>query len=228
MMAMARLAAISLATLALPSLAPAFVMIDDFTQGPFEKTYTFAFGNETHERLNLDRTHVALGERRTNFSVGGNLNNRPVTLRIGDGEAKVTTDTNDISTRWNMSWGNSDLNTIDLSKETEIWMDVYTENPAGRLADIWALNVRDRNGVDGGTPNWLFRPGGIRFRKQDFNPRLDWSQIEYMSFDQRYSTDVGPHPLTYSVTRIYAVPEPGTFLLVVGAAGVLARRRSSH
>lgn len=201
------------------------MLIDDLTQGFFEKTYTDRQVNETHERLNLDKTRVAFGERLTTFSIGGNLDHHPVTLRIGDGEAKVTTDTHDVSTRWDMVWGNSDLSRVDFSAETEFWIDLYTQDPPNRFADIWSLYVRDSHGVGGNNPGWLNRQGGIRFRKQDFNPNIDWSNIEYFDFDQRYSTDAGVHPYTYSVTKIYAVPEPSSFI-IIAAAGLIAYRRT--
>jgi len=209
-------------TLAAPSHA--YVLIDDFTQGSFDKTYFDDFVNETHERSNLDKDHIAFGERLTTFSIGGNLNHHPVRLKIGDGSAKVTTDTHGVSTRWSMRWGNSDLVTLDFSGEKEIWMDLYTKDPPNRLADIWSLYVRDSHGVADNNPGWIFRQGGIRFRKQNFSPLIDWSQIEFIAFDQRYSTDVGDHPFEYAVTKIYAVPEPCGFA-VIAAAGFIVRRR---
>ncbi|MBS1716053.1 MAG: hypothetical protein JST30_17130 [Armatimonadetes bacterium] len=214
----------AVALLALAAPSHAYVLIDDFTQGTFDKTYLDDFTNDFHERLGLDQDHVAFGERQVRFEIGGNLDHHPVRLKIGDGAAKVTTDTHGVSTRWDMVWGNSDLVTIDFSHEKEFWIDLYTKDPPNRLADIWSLYVRDSHGVAGNNPGWLFRQGGIRFRKQDFNPLIDWSSIEYFDFDQTYSTDVGPHPLEYSVTKIYAVPEPGGFIWFL-AAGMCARRK---
>ncbi|MBS1716066.1 MAG: hypothetical protein JST30_17195 [Armatimonadetes bacterium] len=217
----------ALALLALAAPSHAYVLIDDFTQGTFDKTYFDDFTNETHERLNLDNDHIAFGERLTTFSIGGNLDHHPVRLKIGDGAAKVSTDTHDVSTRWDMVWGNSDRITIDFSREKEFWIDLYTKDPPERFADIWSLYVRDSHGVAGNNPGWLFRQGGIRFRKQDFNPLIDWSSIEYFDFEQRYTTNIGPHPFEYGVTRIYAVPEP-CGLAILAAVGWIACRRSKR
>lgn len=209
--------------LALAAPSHAYVLIDDFTQGTFDKTYFDDFTNDFHERLGLDQDHVAFGERQVRFELGGNLDHHPVRLKIGDGAAKVTTDTHDVSTRWSMRWGNSDLLTMDFSGEKEIWMDLYTKDPPNRLADTWSLYVRDSHGVADSNPGWLFRQGGIRFRKQDFSPLIDWSQTEFIAFEQRYSTNAGDHPFEYAVTKIYAVPEPGG-VLWLAAAGMFARR----
>ncbi len=221
---MSRSALLALALAAAPA-AHAFVLIDDFTVGPFDRRIV---GNGSWEfsQFDLDRSRVALGERSTALEVGGNFFQRPVDLRLGAGETRVSSDTDELSSILRFDYGNTRTNELDLTVETEFWVDLYTEDPVGRLADFHTLFVRDRSGLTATNNSWILRDGGIRFRRQNFSRAVDWSRIDFVSFESRYTRDSGVHPLAYGVQRIYAVPEPGTLGLgLVAAAGLAARHR---
>lgn len=211
---------------ALSSFANAFVLIDDFTVGEYEKTFADP-GTDVAAQHGLDPSHCAFGERDTIFRVGGNFFHRPVTFRIGQGEGKVFTDTQELGTSTVWDYGISRFSKLDFSNESEFRADLYTENPANRLADNWNLFVRDSSGTTAANRGWVARNGGIAFQKSGFSDQLDWAHIEFIRFEQEFDNDFGPHPFVYSVTKLYAVPEPASFLLLT-AVGLLTHRRRSR
>lgn len=216
------LTAASTATLA--AVSNAFVMIDDFTVGAFEGTQ---FGNGTiqREQTGLDKNHVAFGDRFTVLEIGSNRPQDAVTLRLGNGEAKVTSVDDSIATTFRVEYGFSDAAVLDLSRESEIWVDLYTQDPANRIADFHDVYVRDTHGISDITTSWSQRQGGIRFKKTSFDPRIDWAHIDTLIYRVRYSFISGPHPLGFSTQRVYAVPEPTSIAIMGLAAGIFARRR---
>ena len=205
-------------------MARAYVLIDDFSVGAFEATQ---FGNGTIQdyQTGLDTGHAAFGDRYTKLRVGNNRPQDAVTIGLGDEEAKVTSQDDGVATIFSIDCGLWEATTVDLSAENEIWVDLYSHDPSNRFADFHTIFIRDSNGVSDSNPTWTFRLGGVRFKRSSFDPRLDWSKIEYFSYEVRYSAQSGPHPLTYSTQRIYAVPEPSSMAVLTLAAGVLARRQ---
>lgn len=219
----------SLLTLgALSCLSHAFVLIDDFTVGNYTKTFN-GTGQDTHQEVGLDTAHSAFGDRGTTFFVVNNPRPVPVTLDIGQGRATVFTppgQNDGISTTLSMELGLSTPTVIDFSAETEFWVDLDVKKPNGRFADQWTIYVRDANGKTGTNDGWLFRTGGIRFRLSGFTNNVDFSKITDLSFFQRFSSP--GYPESYTVTSIYAVPEPCslTFLAILGC--LAARKRAAR
>lgn len=212
------------AVAALAAASNAFVMIDDFTAGPFTRTLV---GNGTiqEEQTGLDIAHVAFGDRFTRLEIGANGEQAAVTLALGNGQARVTSGSEGIATTFRVEYGFADATVLDLSGENEIWIDLYTQDPSNRIADFHDLYVRDSHGVSDINPVWSQRAGGIRFKRSTFNPLIDWAHVDALIFRSRYSAQSGPHPLVYSTQRIYAVPEPCQLAGLALAAGITARRR---
>lgn len=194
------------------SSSQAFTLIDDFTVGDYHSVIVWPNKHDGIELFGLDPEHSALGRRAVDVTVNTNFDKVPVNIDIGGGQARISyqSPSRDIATDTVMEFGALDGPTIDLSKENEIWVDLFTEDPSGRLADQWSVTMIDSLGHVDTNPGWLFRPGGVRFRKQDFDPLMDWGKIRLMNFRQKFTPDIGDVPMAYTVTKIYAVPEPGT------------------
>lgn len=131
----------------------------------------------------------------------------PVTIAVGNGEARVSYPS-PLANQNFLEFGIDRDWTIDISAESEIRFDVYTENPAERFADVWRLTIENGNGQGASNGRWVRRPNGIAFRRQDFDNTIDWSNIQFMMLRQDWDDSGGPQPLVYSVTEVYAVPEP--------------------
>lgn len=214
----------SVGSLFIGSSAQAYILIDDFTVGEYSKTFN-GIGQDTHQELGLDTAHSAFGDRGTTFRVQSNPFHVPVTMDIGQGRATVFTpggQNDGISSILSMELGLASPPVVDFSAETEFWMDIDVRKPNGRFADQWTVIVRDTNGGVGINDGWLFRPGGIRFKLGGFIGSVDWSNIRDFRFDQHFTSQGAPHPESYTVTKIYTVPEPGA--LLVAFVGLLAVR----
>jgi len=103
-------------------------------------------------------------------------------------------------------------------------VDLYTLDPPDRFADSYFVIVRDADLTLRVVNTWILREGGVFFRKSDFGADVDWTRIISFSFGQEFSSDLGPVPLTYGVSRIEIVPEPG--VLLAAGLGLLAVRRA--
>ena len=210
------LAAFALAGLA--AQAPAFLILDDFTEGGFAHRLT-GTQNFGFDESGLDPAHSAWGRRALRANINSNPNNTYLDFGVGAGRQYFESPE---PVMWMslLLLGGANRE-VDLSDESEIWLDLATD-PRNALADNWDILVRDVHGVDASNGGWFQRGGGIRFRKQGFSRQVDWSRIETFQFTQNW--DSLPNPLAYEVTRIYAVPEPCT---AAGAAvlGFLALRK---
>jgi len=215
--------------LAVASPSHAYVLIDDFTGGDYTTTVTH--GADFHFVDGLDKAHTAWGNRQTMLDVVANPRDTPITLSVGGGQMTTTIPpgTGGMSTRLRLDWGlgNQPLD-IDLSNETEIWVDLKVENPDGRFASIWSVRAINADGTSGSNGGWLWRPEGIRFKLSGFTGHVDWSAVRYLSF----TTDFDPprYPERYTVTRIYAVPEPHAAVLALLGVAIarLRGRRQRH
>ena len=212
------------------SVSRAYVLIDDFTVGEHESTVEWPEDMDEYLADGLDRNHVVWGDRFTRFQIASNPLHVPVTLSIGGGQMRVSAPAgmaDGLSTELRTEWGlGATQQVIDFSNETEIWIDLQVKKPDGRFADLWSLRAIDAHGVSGTNDGWLFRQGGLRYRKSGFTGNLDWSAISYLRLTQRFTSQGTRHPESYTVTKIYAVPEPATFLsLGAMALGACRRRR---
>jgi len=212
----------ALALAALAALAPsarAFLILDDFTEGGFthvldlERSFVF-------EEPGLDRAHSAWGFRGSFAEINSNPNNTTLEVHVGGGEQAFRSP---LPVMWfsDLRLGNRTTE-VDLSGQTRINVDYFTQWPQNTNADTWDILVADAHGGDASNGGWLLRPEGIYFEIADFSRPVDWSRITLLEFRQNW--DSLPNPLTYSVTKVYAVPEPGT-LLALGAGLLLAVRR---
>lgn len=193
-------------------------MLDDFTQGGFTMRLTMTQFH-TYEEGGLDRAHSAWGHRALTTHVNSNPNNTYLDVTVGGGRQRFESP---VPVMWDsrLQLGGAGPE-VDLSAESEIWVDLRTEHPSQAQADNWMVTVRDAHGRGAGNGGWLYRPEGIRFRRQGFAGTVDWSRIVAFQFTQNW--DSLPNPLAYEVTRIYAVPEPSLFVAVV--AGLVALRK---
>jgi len=211
----------ALALAALAALAPsahAFLILDDFTEGGFTHVLDLQ-RSFLHVETGLDRAHSAWGGRTCFTDIVSNPNNTTLEIRVGGGEQAFRTP---LPLTWDHDLRLGDNSTsVDLSTETEIWVDLSSEPRA--FADIWDVTVQDTNGLTASNGGWLQRGGGIRFRKDQFTRTVDWSRITYLEFTQNW--DALPNPLEYQVTRIYAVPEPSLALGFTALLGAAAARR---
>lgn len=182
-----------LAISALGPVVQAYVLIDDFAVGEYHSVITWPNNHDGHELSGLDKAHSVFGKRGADVIVNTNFDKVPVFIDFGRGQARISYDSpsGDIATDTLILFGNTFGVNIDFSAETEFWIDLSTENPPNRLADQWTLTVADRFGHVDTNPGWLHRPGGIRFRKQDFDSTIDWTVINNITFEQRFSPDTG-------------------------------------
>jgi hypothetical protein len=195
--------------LVLSSLSSAVLVIDDFTVGDYHTVVEWPRNQDVHVREDLDRDHVAFGRRFGDLRIASNFDRVDVAIDFGDGRARVSYPSNNLGNELRIGWGGERgiYPSLDLSPYDEFWVDLATEDPPERIADSYRLTVVDtaNNVLTNG--NWLFRPGGIRFRKRDFG-NVDWTQIQRMQFTHRYTTDFGTVPRAHEVSRVVAVPEP--------------------
>ena len=92
------------------------------------------------------------------------------------------------------------------------------------LQNFWSFMAIFSDGVDTVNDGWLSRPGGIRFTLGGFTGDHDWNAVRYLSFFTDF--DSPRYPETYTVTGIYAVPEPHVSLLaLLGFSTVILHRR---
>ncbi len=224
-MPVSRPALLALALAAAPA-AHAFVMIDDFTVGDYRAVLE-GVGSDAHFVGGLDRQHVAFGDRITDLSISSNPDRIPVTLDVGGGNAGVSGldggRSRALGTEFRVEWGNSRQVVLDLSREAEIWVDIEVKDPDGRFADVWSLRYIDADGRSGTNGSWTSRNGGIAFDLATFTGSVDRSRIVNLQFTQLWTPPA--HPESYTMTRVYAVPEPSTLALGGLALGACLRRR---
>jgi hypothetical protein len=214
-----------LALVALAPAAQAFIVIDDFTVGEHHHTMGGFDNSWGFEQRNLDPNHVLFGYRATQMTIQQNFFNVPVQIDIGIGETRVST-SREVSSTMRTQYVDESRIGADLSFGDRIEVDLYTLDPPNRIGDSYFVIVRDADLTLRVVNNWLFRQGGVYFRKSDFGTDVDWSKIISFTFGQRYSDNFGAPPLTYGLTRIAIVPEPGTLLVAgLGLASALTGRR---
>lgn len=204
--------------LGLAAPAMAFVNIEDFTAGPFSVTLT---GEQSYsqQQTGLDQNHSAFGKRGWFLDITSNFDNVPLHLDVGNGEQKLSTTSDLLTYNMDLALGASGDVEIDLSRETSIFIDLYTD-PFHVFADDWSLLVTDVNGVSAANDGWLFRFNGIQFDIPSFTGQINWSRIRSIQFTE--NMDTPRNPLIYSVQHIYAVPEPPMLLaLGFGVLGLL-------
>lgn len=200
-------------------------MIDDFqvgeahhTMGGFENSW-----NVTQE--GLDQNHVLFGYRTTAVTIDQNQFHVPIQVDVGVGQTRVST-TNIVSSTMRTQYVDRSRFGADLSFGDRISIDLYTLDPPDRFADSYFVVVRDADLTLRAINNWILRPGGVYFNKSDFGADIDWTKIINIEFGQQFSTNFGPPPMIYGVSRIEVVPEPCTLIalgLGVIALGRLAR-----
>lgn len=206
------------ALLALASSARAELVLDDFTEDGFTHRLT-----QRHsflwEQSGLDRAHSAWGFRGSATQINSNPQGRELEIHVGGGEQAFRTD-GPIAWFHQLRLGNRETE-VDLSGQTRINVDYFTQWPPNMFADNWDILVADADFRTASNGGWYLRPEGIYFEISEFSRPVDWSRITLIQFTQNW--DSFPNPLTYAVTRIYAVPEPSA-LLAVGA-GLAALRK---
>lgn len=213
-----------LVTCAIASAARAYVNIEDFTVGAFSEVLT---GEQSYSgtQLGLDTAHSAFGKRGWFLDITSNFDNVPLHLDVGNGEQKLTTTSDLLTYRMQLLLGVSGDVNIDLSRETSLFIDLYTD-PPHVFADQWSVTVTDSNAVSTSNDGWLFRSSGIQFDIASFSRQIDWSRVRSIEFTEHMY--VAPNPTSYSVTHLYAVPEPSFFLSALGALGLLHRRKPRY
>jgi len=218
------LAATLAGSLLLSPRTHAFVLIDDFTVGDYHRVLEWPNSGDSHQKFNLDQNHARFGERQSVFNVSFNPDQVPVSLDIGGGEAKISSP-KVVFFDWRINFGLDNLPAVDFTNDPEIWIDYYTKDPAGLLPDSFTLSAVDTSGQTSTATGFLTRPGGVKFTRQAFNGNVDWSRVRSFQFIQEWNSF--PNPLTYSLTKIYAVPEPTSFVALALGGGLLACRRRS-
>ncbi len=213
--------------LALAALAPAaaaYTLIDDFKVGDYHSVINWPNNHDGNKLTGLDRGHSAFGIRATDVTVNTNADHVPVYIDMGGGMGRISYDSpsGDIATDTTFQFGYPGGPNLDLSPESEIWVDLYTENPPNRLADEWSVTIADGDGHNSTNPGFISRFGGIRFKRTGFNNTIDWSRINRIAFEQKFTPDFGDVPMAYTVTKIYTVPEPNAAALLAAALGLLA------
>lgn len=204
-----------------PMAASAFIMIDDFTTGEYQRTLEWPNSQDSHQKFGLDPEHAVFGERQSVLRILSNDDRVPVTLSIGNGEGKVSS-SKVVFFEWRLNFGLDNQPLVDMSDETEIWIDYTTRDPENLLPDAFTLIVTTSSGSAVAT-GFLTRPGGVKFTRRSFVGSADWSRVQSFQFTQLWSTL--PNPLTYSLQKIYAVPEPSTLLVAAGFGVALRLRR---
>lgn len=207
---------------ALSPLAHAFVLIDDFTAGGYSKQLT-GETSFTFDETGLDTAHAVFGQRGHTTRINSNPNGATLNLHVGGGEQSFRSDLQ-LCYLNDMVLGGGGL-TVDFSREIEFWFDLTTD-PPGSLAENWSMSVLDADGRSTGNGGWLFRPEGIRFRKEAFSQQVDWERITLIQVTQYWNSF--PNPTDYTVTKIYAVPEPGTMAALLGGLLAVRTRRSGR
>ncbi|MBS1716036.1 MAG: hypothetical protein JST30_17045 [Armatimonadetes bacterium] len=197
----------------------AYVNIEDFTVGSFTVDATHGYSKG---QTGLDTDHSVFGKRGWFIGGIGNPENATLTLDVRDHEQKLSTTSDLLTYDMRLGLGVSGNVLIDLSRETSVLVDLYTDPPQ-HFADQWSMLITDVNGVDTSNDGWLLRPGGIRFDIDSFSRQIDWSRVRSIEFTENMNHSTNPQ--VYSVTHIYAVPEPS--LACLGALlPVLLRRRT--
>lgn len=216
-------AATVLATLTiLTPFSHAYILIDDFTVGDYHRVLEWPNSGDSHQKFNLDQNHALFGERQSVLDIRSNEGRVPISLDIGSGEAKVSA-SHYFFFEWRLNFGLDNQPLVDMGQETEIWIDYHTENPSGLLPDRFTLSVNSAGSGSSTATGFLTRPGGVKFTRQAFNGDVDWTRVRSFQFTQLW--DTLPNPLTYSLTKIYAVPEPSSILILAVGGGLLARRQ---
>ena len=210
------------ACVAVAAWCPAFayVNIEDFVDAPFSVELTG--GHSYSQGQNgLDTAHSAFGKRGWFLDITSNPDQAHLNLDVGNGEQKLSTTSDLLTYNMDLGLGVSGDVLIDLSRESSIYIDLYTD-PPHVFADHWSLTVVDVNGVDTSNDGWLLRNGGIQFDIDSFSRPIDWSRVRSVTFFE--NMDTPRNPTLYSVTHIYAVPEPPALAAGIVALALLRRK----
>lgn len=212
-----------IATLGLAVFGQAYVLIEDFTVGEYQSVVNWPKTTDQHEEAGLDRAHTVFGSWAYSLDIMSNFDHAPTSVDIGSGIASVTTGSHALASQFDIELGYKRDVVVDFSAESEFWVDQYTVDPAERLADRWSIYVIDQDGHDAASGAFISRNGGIRFKKSNFAGSVDWSRIVYLDFLQKFTPDDGTVPLVYATTRLYAVPEPTSAIVIVAVISALRR-----
>ena len=180
-----------------------YITVDDFTAGPWE--WTLFFGqSKSNNWFGLDQRHCIFGERQVFIDINSNPNNTSLTFSLGNHEQKFTSP---LPVMWHyyLEFGNNGTADVDFSGVDQFLLDFYTI-PSGTGPDSMTLTVHD-SAFHYGTIGWNIRPGGVYFKKSNFQQGIDWKHITYMKLLQDFPAL--PNPTTYSVTNFYARTKPG-------------------
>lgn len=202
------------------SFTQAQLVIDDFLDGNYHKTFTGP-GNFTERVDNIDPLHTVGGSRQIMFTASGGSE---VTLDSRDGQFAV--DWQGIVTqRLDLIYGVGPTG-IDLDLS---WMTSFEVNRSSVPPNIYGTGytifLRDRNGNGVDNNSFRGRPGeAIGFNKIDFtgSPAFDWEHVSFIRFQQEHES-VTSRIEGYRTFEIVAVPEP-CGLTLLGAAGLLFAR----
>lgn len=174
------------------------LVFDDFTQGPYMLTLT-GETSQSHAWHNLDRSHVAFGDRLTYLQINNNPQSAALTLVIGDGVERLSSP---VQVAWHFftQWGNDGTVELDLSNVGQFVADL------SKVPDQTSVVMLDKNGSITSNGFWLLRNGGIYFRRTDFSGSFDWKHVRTVQFKQDFSSL--PNPLVYTLTSFYATLKP--------------------
>ncbi|MBL8066717.1 MAG: hypothetical protein JNM34_12800 [Chthonomonadaceae bacterium] len=208
----------------LVSLSRAFTNIEDFTVGSFSQTIGFQ-RQFSFKQTGMDKSHSAFGERSGSGAIISNPDNALLHFDVGNHEQKLWTSSDRLSYNLFMTLGAMGNVEIDLSQETSIYFDLYTD-PSNFSADTWQLYINDSSGNYAFSQQWQYRPGGIEFKRDSFSRSIDWARVVSIQFTENMSA--APNPLVYSVQHIYAVPELPPSLFLLATLGFVRRRNSAR